>query len=179
MPSLNPATTKEHPLLEGFLAKPSDYRCWDGNPATVENDGCDLVVFVVLGLLQEKGGEKQDEPPLSREREPPTRQYIHSWNLFVLYFGVWTLQKKALPFKTRGPIWAPGWYVILLSGICPVKGSNYSCYQAMLPSETIHWRVWAYDVSWRFHLLSSQASTGICSWLVNKRNADASFSPFL
>ena len=31
----------------------------------------------------------------------------------VLYFGVWTLQKKAqIPFKTRGPIWVPGLYTL-------------------------------------------------------------------
>ena len=28
--------------------------------------------------------------------------YIHTWNLFVLYFGVWTLQKKAFSNQNRG-----------------------------------------------------------------------------
>ena len=27
---------------------------------------------------------------------------MHTWNLFVLYFGVWTLQKKAFSNQNRG-----------------------------------------------------------------------------
>ena len=30
-----------------------------------------------------------------------SRNIIYTWNLFVLYFGVWTLQKKALSIQNK------------------------------------------------------------------------------
>ena len=41
--------------------------------------------------------------------------YIYTWNLFVLYFGVWTLQKKALSNQNKGHLGSRYVYLLLES----------------------------------------------------------------
>ena len=41
-----------------------------------------------------------------------TYVYIYTWNLFVLYFGGWTLQNKVFSKQTRA-IWVPGTYIYM------------------------------------------------------------------
>ena len=41
-------------------------------------------------------------PPFKETPIWPICIYIYTWNMFVLYFGVWTLQEKALSIQNKG-----------------------------------------------------------------------------
>ena len=55
-------------------------------------------------------------------------KYIYTWNLFVLYFGVWTLKKKAFSNQNRGHLGSRYNIYIYMCVVCVVCVCVFCCF---------------------------------------------------
>ena len=114
------------------------------------------------------------------------RYMMYTWNLFVLYFGIWTLQKKAFSNQNRGHLGSRYIYIYTYICMCPQcpcgaptiqqMNSNFSFCQVGIHAHVELHVQQRLDATACVQIAHDEQCCGDCAWCGCTRSANVSES---